>query len=55
MTVMRKLQELLKPCEGIIVSGVIAFDFINNFEYIGDVPKGKTLVQIMDFTYLIFP
>ena len=52
MTVMRKLQELLKPCEGIIVSGVIAFDFINNFEYIGDVPKGKN--PCSDYGFYVF-
>lgn len=52
MTVMRALQEEIKPCEGIFVGGIIAFDFINNFEYIGDVPKGKN--PCSDYGFYLF-
>ena len=52
MTVMRALQNEIKDCEGIFVGGVIAFDFINNFEHIGDVPKGKN--PCSDYGFYLF-
>lgn len=52
MTVMRALQNEIKDCKGIFVGGVIAFDFINNFEHIGDVPKGKN--PCSDYGFYLF-
>ncbi|MGN0902427.1 MAG: anthranilate synthase component 1, partial [Succinivibrio sp.] len=52
MTVMRTLQSIIAPCEGIFIGGMIAFDFINNFEYIGDVPKGKN--PCSDYGFYVF-
>mgnify|MGYP000861807001 CR=1 FL=1 len=52
MDVMRTLQEMIKPCDDIFVGGVIAFDYINNFEYIGDVPKGEN--PCSDFCFNVF-
>ena len=52
MDVLRALQKLLKPCDGIFVGGVIAFDYINNFEYIGDVPKGEN--PCSDYGFYVF-
>ncbi len=52
LEVMRRLQKLIKPCKGIFISGVIAFDFINNFEHIGDVPKGEN--PCSDYTFYVF-
>lgn len=52
MTVMRELQSLIKDCKDIFIGGLIAFDFINNFEYIGDVPKGKN--PCSDYGFYVF-
>ena len=52
LDVMRALRELISPCDDIMISGVIAFDFINNFEYIGDVPKGEN--PCADYTFYVF-
>ncbi|MGN1281517.1 MAG: anthranilate synthase component 1 [Succinivibrio sp.] len=52
MSVLRALQEIIRPCEGIFVGGIIAFDYINNFEYIGDVPKGKN--PCSDYGFYVF-
>lgn len=49
---MRQLQTLIKPCKDIMVGGVIAFDFINNFEHIGDVPKGEN--PCSDYCFYVF-
>lgn len=52
MTVVREIQKLLKPCDGIFIGGMISFDFINNFEYIGDVPKGTN--PCSDYGFYVF-
>ena len=52
MDVVRALQQIIKPCEDIFVGGVIAFDYINNFEYIGDVPKGEN--PCSDYGFYVF-
>lgn len=52
LDVMRQLQKIVAPCKDIFIAGVIAFDFINNFEYIGDVPKGQN--PCSDYTFYVF-
>ncbi|MCR5536902.1 MAG: anthranilate synthase component 1 [Succinivibrio sp.] len=50
--VMRKLQGLIRDCRGIFISGVIAFDYINNFEEFGNLPKG--INPCSDYTFYVF-
>ncbi len=52
MDVMRAVRKLTADCQNIMISGNISFDFINNFEYIGDVPKGEN--PCSDYTFYIF-
>jgi anthranilate synthase component 1 len=51
LDVMRSIQHLVSECQDILIAGVISFDFINNFEYIGDVPKGENPCD--DYCYYI--
>lgn len=51
LDVMRQLRLLVEDCKDILIAGVIAFDFINNFEYIGDVPKGENPCD--DYCYYV--
>ena len=51
-SVLRSLQKYIKDCEDIFIGGTIAFDFINNYEYIGDVPKGEN--PCSDYTFFVF-
>ncbi len=52
LDVMRAVRKLTASCDGIMISGNISFDFINNFEYIGDVPKGEN--PCSDYTFFVF-
>ncbi len=49
MDVMRRLLALIRECDGIFIGGMIAFDFINNFENIAKVPKGENPCSDYDF------
>lgn len=51
-SVLRALQKHIKECNDIFIGGTIAFDFINNYEYIGDVPKGEN--PCSDYTFFVF-
>ncbi len=51
LDVMRSLITIVKPCTEIFIAGVIAFDFINNFENIANVPKGENPCD--DYCYYI--
>lgn len=51
-SVLRVLQKHIKDCNDIFIGGTIAFDFINNYEYIGDVPKGEN--PCSDYTFYVF-
>lgn len=52
LDVMREVHKLTASCKDILISGNISFDFINNFEYIGDVPKGEN--PCSDYTFYVF-
>ncbi len=52
LDVIRAVHKLTKDCEDIMISGNISFDFINNFEHIGDVPKGEN--PCSDYTFYVF-
>ncbi len=52
LDVMREIRKCTAKCEGIFIGGNISFDFINNFEYIGDVPKGEN--PCSDYTFYVF-
>lgn len=52
LDVMRQLRLLIARCQDIMIGGNISFDFINNFEYIGDVPKGEN--PCSDYTFYVF-
>lgn len=49
---LRCLQRLLQPCPQILIAGVIAFDFINNFEDFGRLTAADNACA--DFTFWIF-
>lgn len=52
LDVMRRLRGIISPCKGIMISGMIAFDFINNFEDLGQVSKGDN--PCADYTFYVF-
>ena len=51
LDVIRQLRLLVTDCKDILIAGVIAFDFINNFENIGTVPKGENSCD--DYCYYL--
>lgn len=52
LDVIRAVRELTAKCDDIVIGGNISFDFINNFEYIGDVPKGEN--PCSDYTFCVY-
>lgn len=52
LDVMRAIRKCVSKCDDILIGGNISFDFINNFEYIGDVPKGEN--PCSDYTFYVF-
>lgn len=50
--VIRVLRELIKDCTDMFISGNIAFDFINNFENLGEIPDG--INPCSDFCFYFF-
>ncbi len=52
LDVMRTVRFLTKDCEDILIAGNISFDFINSFEYVGNVPKGEN--PCSDYTFFVF-
>ena len=52
LSVMHELQQLIKTCSEIFIGGYIAFDYINNFENLGELPKGVN--PCSDYCFYVF-
>ena len=52
LSVMRALLQVIKPCTNIFIGGIIAFDFINNFEDLGSLPSGQN--PCADYEFYVF-
>lgn len=50
--VLRKTITSIKGCKNIFIGGLISFDYINNFEYIGDLRKGDN--PCPDYGFYVF-
>lgn len=50
--VLRKTIVSIKGCKNIFIGGLISFDYINNFEYIGELKKGEN--PCPDYGFYVF-